>query len=551
FLRMVAYRPTFEKDARIVAWKATDWGKQGLVFDSEPAATVLGWLKDVRKFSPGDLGFEWLFELVQRTEPLYHDFAVETLTKGFLPADFATSESEAESSEKGAKSDEPIQVDLDGATFVFTGKLQTMTRGEAQSKVTNAGGANSNSVTKKLAYLVIGDEGSPLYGQGRKGSKQTKGEKLNEDGAEIRIISERAFLQMLAGEQREFSEDAVQDGCERLWSMMCEAEQPDAPLARFALTYLRHHHPEICLAETDRPVDPGAEIPESFLTFDRVLPLFRDARRPLREFALEVATWEFNQWSPPIDGIVTMCESPYLEVREFAAKAMTVEDLPEHRRYRLDPDVLTPDAVYSFCESRNRETRALGMLLIGRHARLQVPDELFRLTESPDGSVRAFVIRTFWSLYRDRGITDDWKPAPPVLSKRKKKKQRPDESFGLGAPPRPEDLPAEMPQLQALLRRILFEVPPGRPPKGDGSAVDEMVRMRPMPARQAKLKLIETLRDLAIEDVAFAEQIVSLLREFKLSRGKSEQAACLVAVTRMEHAHPRLRTETSDVEVMA
>ena len=555
FLKTIGYQPNYDADPLINELKKTEWGKDSLEFDADRAETALGWLQDVRQFQPGDLGFEWLLELVQRSEPLYHSFAVETMTKVFLPADFAPSDASDQPAE--ADTDTEINIDLGGATFVFTGKLATMTRGEAQAKVTTAGGANSNSVTKKLDYLIIGDEGSPMYGQGRKGSKQTKGEKLNEEGASIRIISETAFLQMLAGEQREFSEDAIQAGCQRLWSMMCGTEQPDlseeqarqaqpthpdAPLARFARTYIRRHHPDICLAETDRPVDPGAEIPAEFLSFERVLPLFSDNRQPLRELALEFAKWEFLRWAPPIDGIVEMCESPYPEVRDFVAMAMTADDAPEHRRYRVDPEVLTADAVYSFCESRNRETRQLGMTLIDLHPRLRVPDELFRLTESPDKDVRAFAIRTFWTLYRDRGTTADWKPTPPpeTTGKKKKRQQPIEEQIGSGTPARPENLPADFEQLHALLRRILFEVPPGRPPKGDGAATDEMLRMRRLPARLAKLKLVETLRDLAIEEMEFAEHVLPLLREFRQSRGKTEHAACLVAVTRIEHHHEEL-----------
>ena len=127
-----------------------------------------------------------------------------------------------------------------------------------------------------------------------------------------------------------------------------------------------------------------------------------------------------------------------------------------------------------------------------------------------------------------------------TTTKKKKRKEPIEELIGTGAPPRPENLPADFEQLHLLLRRILFEVPPGRPPKGDGSATDEMVRVRRLPTRLAKLKLIDTLRDLAIEDIAFARHVLPLLREFKQSRGKSEQAACLVAVTRIEHHHEEL-----------
>ena len=123
------------------------------------------------------------------------------LTKRFLPADFAEAGADEAAAEEPAEGE--INVDLGGDSFLFTGKLSTMSRSEAKGKVTAAGGANSSSVNKKLDYLVIGDEGSPLYGQGRKGSKQTKAEQLNEEGAGIHIISETAFLQMLAGQQRD------------------------------------------------------------------------------------------------------------------------------------------------------------------------------------------------------------------------------------------------------------------------------------------------------------------------------------------------------------
>jgi hypothetical protein len=56
----------------------------------------------------------------------------------------------------------------------------------------------------------------------------------------------------------------------------------------------------------------------------------------------------------------------------------------------------------------------------------------------------------------------------------------------------------------------------------------------------AKLNLVETLRDLAMEDIEFAREVLPLLREFKQSRGKSEHDACLVAVTRVEHRHQEL-----------
>ncbi|GAB5407104.1 MAG: hypothetical protein Aurels2KO_53350 [Aureliella sp.] len=561
FLMKIAYHPTWQDDAWVAEQQQTPWGRQ-IQFDEQLSEQVLMWLGDVREFSPADLGFTWLMQLVGRAEPRYHKFAAKQMTKAFLPADFAPDSSDGSAvpdAEADASSGE-INIDLEGASFVFTGKLQTMQRSEAQGKVTTAGGANSNSVTKKLDYLVIGDEGSPLYGQGRKGSKQLKAEKFNEEGAGIRIISETAFLQMLAGEVREFSDDAIAAGCDYLWKLVTEAEDCNEPLSRFARTYIRHHHPEICLSETDRPVDPGAEMPDDFVTFERFLPLFSDSRAPLRELALEFAKYEFARWAPPIDGLVRMCESPFAEVREFVAKAMTCDDSAEHRRYRVDPAVLTADAVYSFCESKNAATRALGMQLIDLHPRLRLPSELFRLTESPDRNVRAFVIRTFWSLYRDRGTTQRWKPyCPPeqLTSKKKKNALSAEARVGTGAPERPSELPAESTQLQMLLRRALFELPPGRPSRQQSrelsgeTAGDGVEKLRPLPARKAKLSLIQTLRDLGLRDHEFASEIYPLLHEFMNSRGKSEFEACLVAVTQLRAAFPDLAVEDSTTDGLA
>ena len=539
FLKTLAFHPSWETSDWVEALKNS--GRQwalNLRFDENLSAAALGWLSDVRKFTPDQLGFEWLMQLIQRPEPRYHDFAVEYMIKAFMPADFAPSD--GDDGDDGAADSGEINIDLGGASFLFTGTLSTMTRSEAKKKVTAAGGANSSGVTKKLDYLVIGDEGSPLYGNGRKGSKQVKAEKLSAAGAPLRVISETAFLQMLAGKTRSADDDTSKIGALRIWEMAMTGEatgsEMNDPLARFALRYIRRHHPDIGLAMTDRPVDPGAEIPEDFLTFEQVKPLFIEPRKPLRDLALELARWEFARWAPPMAEIVELNESSFTEVRAFIARAILADDASEHARYRIAAETLTPTAVYRFCESLDEDTRGLGMKLIRLHPRFAIPEELFRLTESPDRQVRAFVIRTLWSLYRSRGITAGWKPtAPPQpkLKTKKKGKAAPPRDLGPGAPARPENLPAEIEELQAFLRQILFTLPPGRLPRRRGERL-----LKPLAARKAKLGLIEVLRDLAVDDGEIAGALSPVLQEFMHSRGKSEHAACLVALTRLKAAHP-------------
>lgn len=84
-----------------------------------------------------------------------------------------------------------------GSSFVFTGKMRTMPRKEAQEAVAALGGETPDGVRTDLTWLVVGDEGSPLFGQGARGSKLKKADKYNDRGAAIRIISESEFIDML------------------------------------------------------------------------------------------------------------------------------------------------------------------------------------------------------------------------------------------------------------------------------------------------------------------------------------------------------------------
>lgn len=83
---------------------------------------------------------------------------------------------------------------LSGKSFLFTGKMAAMTRGEAEKKVESNGGELGASVNRDLDYLVIGSEG---YRNQDKGSKWVKAEALIQKGADLKIISEEDFLKML------------------------------------------------------------------------------------------------------------------------------------------------------------------------------------------------------------------------------------------------------------------------------------------------------------------------------------------------------------------
>lgn len=72
---------------------------------------------------------------------------------------------------------------LEGATFVLTGTLPTMTRDEASDLIKKHGGKVSGSVSKKTSYVVAGEEA---------GSKLTKAKELG-----VAVIDEAGLLEML------------------------------------------------------------------------------------------------------------------------------------------------------------------------------------------------------------------------------------------------------------------------------------------------------------------------------------------------------------------
>ena len=66
-----------------------------------------------------------------------------------------------------------------GLRFVVTGKLQDMTRQQAEAAITNRGGAAASSVTAKTNYLVVGD---------KPGSKLSKAHSLG-----VKVLDEAEF----------------------------------------------------------------------------------------------------------------------------------------------------------------------------------------------------------------------------------------------------------------------------------------------------------------------------------------------------------------------
>lgn len=78
---------------------------------------------------------------------------------------------------------------LSGKTFLFTGAMLAMARGDAEKMVEGKGGRIASGVNKSLDYLVVGEGGGA-------GSKLGKAKKLAEAGGKIRILTEAEFLKL-------------------------------------------------------------------------------------------------------------------------------------------------------------------------------------------------------------------------------------------------------------------------------------------------------------------------------------------------------------------
>ena len=70
---------------------------------------------------------------------------------------------------------------FENKTFLFTGKLKSMKRDEAEAKVTALGGKAVSCVSKNLSVLVATSETS---------AKWTKAQELNSKGANIQLWTE-------------------------------------------------------------------------------------------------------------------------------------------------------------------------------------------------------------------------------------------------------------------------------------------------------------------------------------------------------------------------
>ena len=84
---------------------------------------------------------------------------------------------------------------LRGEKIVFTGRLDTLSRKQAQALVTALGGNPQVAVTKDTTILVVGKANTNLFQEDPRSLKMQKVDTLQQEGYSVCVLSEQAFLE--------------------------------------------------------------------------------------------------------------------------------------------------------------------------------------------------------------------------------------------------------------------------------------------------------------------------------------------------------------------
>jgi hypothetical protein len=329
-------------------------------------------------------------------------------------------------------------------------------------------------------------------------------------------LSEWAHTYLLQHMRPEHFADPSGDaeaGIERLFRLATGAKEPE-PVRLFAQTYLRCHHPKIGRQQPESSqLGIKPLVPRSAYTRERIWPALADDRADVRRFALALTRLELRRWSAQAE-VYELADSNAKEVRNLAYDALREAGQPDaDPDFALKLEELDAAQIFSLTESKKRGTRELAMDLIRRHyAQIGGAERLGWLMQSADREVRIFALQLLWEKHRPRGVPSQWKPRSGTLAD-----QGP---F--------EDVEA----LRNLLRRVLFLLPPPRPPdSGDGA------RTKRLPSGIAKQRVIELVRDFGLRDAGFARLVAPVLGEFtgSIARGEWQKSLSALLALRARH----------------
>jgi hypothetical protein len=308
-------------------------------------------------------------------------------------------------------------------------------------------------------------------------------------------------------------------GVQRVWELATGKKSPE-PVRAFAATYLKAHHPVLGtrLPEARALGITPRLTPEAY-ALAVVRPLFADDRADVRRLAVAIAGEELVRWGDA-DLVYELAGSPHKEPRALGGELLLGVIVEGAEARRVPAAWIDGRRLFQLAESPHKAAREVALTLIRRlYDQVGGAEKLAWLMDSPERDVRLFAVRLFWDRHRP-------KPLPPGFVPRRQ----------VGAAISTQRF-ADLAALRQFARVVLFGLPPGRVGERDPLIEGAPKPERALPASIAKRRLIEAMRDVALEDVELARAIMPVLGEFTESMAKGEWQASVQAVTSLRAHH--------------
>lgn len=338
--------------------------------------------------------------------------------------------------------------------------------------------------------------------------------------AELAQFAQRMLLESFEPEDFAASRDKLA-GVARLWELAAGRKSPEA-VRGFAATYLKAHHPDLGprLAEA-RALGIVPRLGHDAYPIATLRPLLFDDRADVRRLAVAIAGEELPRWGDR-DLIYELAGAAHKEPRGLGGELlMTAIAAP-------DPAAAAGAAawlvdghkLFQLAESPHKAAREVALTLIRRlYERVGGAERLAWLMDSPERDVRLFAVRLFWDRHRPKPWPADYAPRRAA-----------------GAAIGTERF-ADLAALRQFARNVLFGLPPGRIGERDPVTPGAPTPERALPASVAKRRLIEALRDVALDEIDLARAVAPVLTEFTESTAKGEWHASLQALTALRARH--------------
>ena len=341
--------------------------------------------------------------------------------------------------------------------------------------------------------------------------------------ADLAQFAQRMLLESFEPQDFAAGDQDRAAGVNRLWELATGKKSPEA-VRTFAATYLKAHHPELGkrLPEAKALGITPRLGPEAY-AMGVVRPLLDDDRMDVRRLAVAIAGEEFARWNDP-DLVYELAGSRRSEPRALGGELL-LGVLVEGEARRVPAAWLDGRRLFQLAESPHKAAREVALTLIRRlYDRVGGAERLAWLMDSTERDVRLFAVRLFWDRHRPKPWPDGFAPRKQV-----------------GAAIGTERF-ADLASLRQFARVVLFGLPPGRVGERDPLIEGAPKPERALPASIAKRRLIEAMRDVALEDVELAKAIMPVLGEFAESTAKGEWQASVQALTALRARHPDLST---------